>query len=285
MLNYLKVMRPKQWTKNLIIFAGLVFSNELNNLSYVTTSIKAFLIFCVLSGVVYIINDIIDIEKDKNHPTKKFRPIASGKVNIKAALVQSIVLGLIAVILSFQINIKFGVIAVCYLSLIFLYSIILKHIVIVDVLAIAGGFVLRAVAGGFCIKVPISEWLLLCTVLLALFLGLCKRRHELVMLDDQAAFHREILDEYSPQLLDQMIPVVTASTVMTYALYTMSGERAGIHMMVTLPFVLYGIFRYLYLVYKKDLGGNPSKILLDDKPLLFSIGLWMGTVIYLLYFK
>jgi 4-hydroxybenzoate polyprenyltransferase len=283
MKYFLQVMRPKQWTKNLIIFAGITFANELSNLPYLLISIEAFLIFCILSGVVYIINDIFDIEKDKIHPTKKFRPIASGKMKIKTALIQALLLGTIAITTSFKINLKFGIIALSYLLLITLYSFKLKHVVIVDVLTIAIGFVLRAVAGGYCINIPISEWLLICTVLLALFLGLSKRRHELVMLNDQAATHRQILDEYSPQLLDQMVPVVTASTVMAYALYTMSQKRAEVHMIVTIPFVIYGIFRYLYLVYKKDLGGNPSKILLEDKPLIVCIILWGITVVYLLY--
>jgi len=283
MKHYLQVMRPKQWTKNLIIFAGIIFANQLNNLEYLLICIEAVIIFCILSGVVYIINDIIDIENDRNHPVKRFRPIASGKINIKVARVQAIGLGIIALIWSFQINLKFGIIALSYLVLITLYSFYLKRIVIVDVLTIAGGFVLRAVAGGYCINIPISEWLLICTVLLALFLGFSKRRHELLMLNDQAISHREILDEYSPQLLDQMIPVVTASTVIAYALYTMTEKRTQVHMIVTVPFVLYGIFRYLYLVYKKDLGGNPSKMLLEDKPLIFCILLWGFTVVYLLY--
>jgi 4-hydroxybenzoate polyprenyltransferase len=283
----LKTMRPKQWTKNLIIFAGIIFSLNLFKPFLLVKTFLAFILFCLLSGIVYIINDIRDLEKDKNHPLKSKRPLASGELQVSSAILTLVVLIPGSLLASFLLSTSFGYIAILYLILSTLYSFYFKHTVILDVLIVSIGFVLRAVAGTTVINVVISPWLFICTILLALFLGLGKRRHELVLLGEDALNHRKSLEEYSPELLDQMIAVVTASTVMAYSLYTMAPEtREKLHtpyMNLTIPFVIYGIFRYLYLIHKRDEGGDPSSILLSDKPMLVDVILWMLTTIFLIY--
>jgi 4-hydroxybenzoate polyprenyltransferase len=286
-LSLVLSLRPSQWTKNLIIFGGLIFGQRLLDPSAVLHALAAFAIFCALSGVVYLINDVADREADRRHPVKKHRPIASGAVSVQAALALAIGLGVLAVGAAFWLSPLFGIVAASYLALLALYSGVLKHVVILDVLTIAVGFVLRAVAGAVAVDVPISHWLYLVTILGALFLALSKRRHELVLLADGATRHRRILEEYSPYLLDQMIAVVTASTIVAYAFYTMSPEtvqKFGTdRLMLTLPFPLYGIFRYLYLVHQKDGGGSPSDLLLNDRPLLVCVGLWALSVAIIIY--
>jgi 4-hydroxybenzoate polyprenyltransferase len=286
-LSLVLSLRPSQWTKNLIIFGGLIFGQRLLDPSAVVHALAAFAIFCALSGVVYLINDVADREADRRHPVKKRRPIASGAVSVSAALTLAVGLGLAAIAAAFWLSSLFGIVAASYLGLLALYSGVLKHIVILDVLTIAIGFVLRAVAGAIAVDVPISHWLYLVTILGALFLALSKRRHELVLLADDATRHRRILEEYSPYLLDQMIAVVTASTIVAYAFYTMSPEtvqKFGTdRLMLTLPFPLYGIFRYLYLVHQKDGGGSPSDMLLNDRPLLVCVGLWALSVAIIIY--
>jgi len=280
-------LRPSQWTKNLIIFAGLIFGQRLLDPGAVLYSIAAFAVFCALSGVVYLVNDIADREADRQHPLKRLRPIASGEVPVSAALGLALVLGAVALTAAFLLRFEFGLIAAAYVAMLGLYSGPLKHIVIIDVLTIAIGFVLRAAAGAIVIAEPVSHWLLIVTILLALFLALSKRRHELVLLADGATNHRRILQEYSPYLLDQMISVVTASTLVAYAFYTVSPEtiqkfntdKLGL----TLPFPLYGIFRYLYLVHQKEGGGSPSDMLLNDKPLLGCVALWAAAVAFIIY--
>ena len=286
-LSLVLSLRPSQWTKNLIIFGGLIFGQRLLDMSAVLHALAAFVIFCALSGVVYLINDVADREADRRHPAKKHRPIASGAVTVPAALALAIGLGAVALAAAFWLSSLFGIVAASYLALLALYSGVLKHIVILDVLTIATGFVLRAVAGAIAVDVPISHWLYLVTILGALFLALSKRRHELVLLADGATRHRRILEEYSPYLLDQMIAVVTASTIVAYAFYTMSPEtvqKFGTdRLMLTLPFPLYGIFRYLYLVHQKEGGGSPSDMLLNDRPLLLCVGLWAVSVAIIIY--
>jgi 4-hydroxybenzoate polyprenyltransferase len=280
-------LRPGQWTKNLFVFAGLLFSRHLLDPVAVARSIGAFLVFCALSGVVYLINDVADRESDARHPVKARRPIASGVVSPRVALGTAVVLGTAGLAAAFALDLHFGLVASVYVALLGLYSGPLKHIVIIDVLTIAIGFVLRVAAGTLVIGVPSSYWLLVCTILLALFLALSKRRHELVLLADGAAGHRRILQEYSPYLLDQMIGVVTASTLMAYITYATSPETAekfGTSLLgLTIPFPLYGIFRYLYLVHQKEGGGSPSEMLLDDRPLLACVGLWGLAVAIIIY--
>jgi 4-hydroxybenzoate polyprenyltransferase len=280
-------LRPAQWTKNLIIFAALMFGGRLLDPGAVASATAAFAIFCLLSGTVYLINDVADREADRRHPIKKRRPIASGAIPVPVALGTAAVLGSVALALAFWMRPLFGVLAASYLGLLALYTGPLKHVVIIDVLTIAIGFVLRAAAGAVVIGVPISHWLYVLTILLALFLALSKRRHELVLLADGARGHRKILQEYSPYLLDQMISVVTASTIVGYAFYTVSPEtvaKFGTDLLgLTLPFPLYGIFRYLYLVHQKEGGGSPAEMLLTDRPLLVCVALWALAVAIIIY--
>ena len=282
-------LRPEQWTKNTIVFAGLIFGLELFDRTAVLRSLLAFAVFCALSGVVYLFNDIMDREADRQHPLKARRPIASGALSPFLAGGAAAALAAVALAAAFALGIPFGVVALSYVLLQAAYSGPLKHIVILDVLTIAVGFVLRAAAGAVVIGVPISHWLLVDTTLLALFLALSKRRHELVLLADGATGHRPILGEYSPYLLDQMVSVVTASTLVAYIFYCISPEtvqKFGTDMLgLTIPFPLYGIFRYLYLVHRREGGGSPSQMLLNDRPLLVCVALWVLAVVVIVYLR
>ncbi len=280
-------LRPDQWTKNLLVFAGLLFGRELFQPRALALAFAAFGVFCALASVVYLINDIVDREADRRHPLKAGRPIASGALPVRTAAVAAVVIGAVALAAAFSLRPQFGVVSLVYLALLSLYSGPLKHMVIIDVLTISAGFVLRAVAGAVVIDVPISQWLLVCTTQLALFLALSKRRHELVLLAGGATEHRRILGEYSPYLLDQMIGVVTASTLIAYTFYCISPEtvqKFGTDLLgLTIPFPLYGIFRYLYLVHRREGGGSPSQMLLTDRPLLACVALWAMAVVVILY--
>ena len=280
-------LRPSQWTKNLFVFAGLMFGQRLLEPPAVAAAAAAFALFCLLSGVVYLLNDVADRDADRQHPLKRLRPIASGALSVSAALTAAVVIGLIALTAAFALRPLFGLLALAYVALLSLYSFQLKHVVIMDVLTIALGFVLRVAAGAVAVSVEVSVWLYMLIILLALFLALSKRRHELVLLTGAATGHRRILGEYSPYLLDQMISVVTASTLVAYAIYTVSPETtAKFHtnrLALTLPFPLYGIFRYLYLVHQKEGGGSPSDLLLTDRPLLICVALWAGAVAVIIY--
>jgi 4-hydroxybenzoate polyprenyltransferase len=286
-LPLVRSLRPQQWTKNLFVFAGLLFSGRLTERAAWPPAFAAFLIFCGLSGAVYLVNDVLDRAADAQHPVKRHRPIASGALSPGVALVAALVLAVACVAAAAAINTGLAVTAASYVVLLAAYSAALKHYVIIDVLTLSAGFVLRAVAGAVAIAVPISHWLLVCSTLLALFIGLSKRRHELTLLTDSAASHRPILQEYSPYLLDQMISVVTAATLIAYSLYTINSETAerlgSDRLGLTIPFVLYGIFRYLYLVHRRDGGGSPSELLLTDRPLLVCVALWVGAVAAVLY--
>jgi 4-hydroxybenzoate polyprenyltransferase len=280
-------LRPSQWTKNLFVFAGLMFGQRLLDPPAVLAAGAAFVLFCLLSGVVYLLNDVADRDADRQHPIKRLRPIASGAVPVSAALTAAFAIGLAALIGAFALRPLFGLLALLYVALLALYSLRLKHVVILDVLTIAIGFLLRVAAGAVAVAVAVSVWLYMLIILLALFLALSKRRHELVLLADGATGHRRILGEYTPYLLDQMIAVVTASTLVAYAIYTVSPETtAKFHtdkLALTLPFPLYGIFRYLYLVHRKEGGGSPSDLLLTDRPLLLCVALWAGVVAMVIY--
>jgi 4-hydroxybenzoate polyprenyltransferase len=280
-------LRPRQWTKNLLVFAGLLFALELTDPVQVLRSVAAFVLFCLLSGGTYLINDVVDAGRDRSHPQKRHRPVAAGRLPGGVAAGVGGGLLLASSLGAFLLSVSLGWVAVSYGVLLTAYSAGLKHVVIVDALVIAAGFVLRALAGAVVLDVEFSHWLLLCTILLALFLTFGKRRHELLALEAGAVDHRPILSEYSPRLLDQMIAVVTASTLMAYALYTVAPETQAklgtARLPLTIPFVLYGIFRYLYLLYRRDLGGNPSEHLLTDRALLLDIALWAAAVVVLLY--
>ena len=286
-LNLLISLRPAQWTKNLLVFAGLLFGRRLLDRTAVARAMAAFALFCALSGVVYLINDLVDRESDRRHPLKARRPIASGALALPTALGAAVVLGTGGLAAAFFLGWRFGVVASLYVALFALYSGALKHIVIVDVLAIAVGFVLRAMAGAVVVDVAISHWLLVCTILLALFIVLVKRRHEIVLLEGGATSHRPTLGDYSPYLLDQMIAVVAASTLIAYIFYTISQEtqeKFGTPWLgLTIPFPLYGIFRYLYLVHQREGGGSPADTLLTDRPLLACVALWVLAVAFIIY--
>jgi 4-hydroxybenzoate polyprenyltransferase len=286
-LNLLISLRPGQWTKNLFVFAALVFAQRLADAGAVLRAVVGFLVFCALSSTVYLINDVLDREQDRRHPIKANRPIASGALGAGTALTVAAVLGAAALIASLALGWQFFQVSGAYLVLLVAYSAFLKHLVILDVLTIAAGFTLRATAGATAIAVPISHWLLVCTTLLALFIALSKRRHELTLLTDTAIDHRPILGDYTPYLLDQMIAVVTASTVIAYAFYTISPEttaKFGTDLLsLTIPFPLYGIFRYLYLVHRRDLGGSPAELVVNDRPLLVCVALWAVSVILIIY--
>jgi 4-hydroxybenzoate polyprenyltransferase len=286
-VSFLLSLRPSQWTKNLIVFAGLIFGQRLLDARSVAQASAAFAIFCMLSGVVYLVNDVVDRDADRRHPIKRQRPIASGEISASTALTVAAILALVALGAAWLLRPAFALVSVAYLALLAFYSGPLKHVVIIDVLTIAIGFVLRAAAGAVAINVPISHWLLILTILLALFLALSKRRHELVLLANDATHHRPILEEYSPYLLDQMIAVVTASTLVSYVIYTVSPETVEKFQTdwlgLTLPFPLYGIFRYLYLVHQKEGGGSPSDMLLNDRPLLICVALWAVAVAAIIY--
>lgn len=287
MMSFLRALRPHQWTKNLLVFAALLFSKHLFEPEPFVRASVAFVCFCGLAGAVYLWNDIADIERDRLHPKKKHRPLAAGQLSIRAATLGAIALVTGALTMSFALDVRLGLCAAAYLTLNLAYSFGLKHVVILDVLSISMGFVMRALAGAYAIDVPVTEWLLVLALLLALFLALAKRRHELTSLSSDATSHRAILAEYSPYLIDQMTSVVTASVVTAYAFYTLSPEtvqKFGTSKLSwTLPLVLYGIFRYLYLVHQKERGDSPTDMLLTDKPLLATVALWVMLVIAIVY--
>jgi len=280
-----EAMRPKQWTKNAVVFAAFVFGGKLLDVRSMVTVVVATGLFCLTSSTVYLFNDLLDADADRHHPLKRKRPIASGRLSPAMARVAIVALMLIVFPAAALIKPLFAAVLLTYVALMLAYTFRLKHLVIVDVFVIAAGFVLRAAAGAVVIGVPISPWLYVCTVLLSLFVGFAKRRHELVLLDDNAAAHRRILDDYSPELLDELIAVVSAATIMAYSLYTFSAPNlpANHSMMLTIPFVVYGIFRYLFLVHRKNGGGAPEQVLLDDFPLLGSLMLWGLVAAIILY--
>jgi 4-hydroxybenzoate polyprenyltransferase len=279
-------LRPHQWTKNLVVLAPLAFSKHLFDGDAVVRAVAALVVFCGLSGAVYLVNDLADVERDRLHPLKRLRPLASGALGVLAARLFATLLLAASLLAAWALAPGFFLCALGYLALNLAYSFGLKDVVILDVLAIAIGFVFRAVAGALAILVVFSDWLLVCTILLALFLALAKRRHELVLLGDAPA-HRRALAEYSPYLLDQMIAVVTASCLTAYAFYTLAPETVAKYrtdrLALTIPFVIYGIFRYLYLVHRKEQGGSPSDVLLADRPLLASVALWAAVVVLIVY--
>ncbi len=283
----IKSARPAQWLKNLILFAALIFAGEMMYAHNVLKALAAFSIFCFLSSGLYLFNDLRDKNKDKKHPIKKLRPIASGELSDTAVTVSIFILFGCGLAGAWYLNEPFFIVASVFVLFNLLYTIFLKYIVIIDVMSIAFSFVLRAYAGAVVIAVPTSKWLLINTFLLALFLGFGKRRHELTLLEDNAENHRKILDRYSPYLLDQLMGVVTASVVVMYMLYTFSPEVSSkLHtenLFLTIPFVVYGIFRYLYLIHKEEKGGSPTKVMISDLPILATVILWILTVIMVLY--
>ena len=282
-----RLMRPAQWAKNAVVFAALIFSKHLFDPEAVILVLSAFGAFCLIASGAYVMNDLRDCERDRQHPLKRLRPLPSGRVRrpVAVALSGALMIGGIAAALA--LDGSFASLAILYLALQVAYTYWVKEVVILDVMSIASGFVIRAGAGGVVIDVPVSPWLMICTFLLMLFVGFAKRRHELTLLEGRATDHRASLREYSPYFLDQMISVVTASTVVAYAIYTVSPEvreKLGTdNLYLTIPFVLFGIFRYLYLVHQRDEGGNPTQLLLNDRPPLADVLLWVATAALLLY--
>jgi 4-hydroxybenzoate polyprenyltransferase len=282
----LKTMRPKQWTKNLIVFLPLIFSGGLDDPGAGAASVAGFALLCLLSGSVYLLNDLRDAEQDRMHAKKSQRPIASGALDPRVAAVAGFVLAAGALTGGFLLEWHFGVVASGYFVLQVVYTLYLKTEVILDVMSISAGFVLRAVAGAAVIGVVSSPWLLMCAALLALFLALAKRRHELILLEEGAGAHREVLDDYSAGLIDAMLSTVTAATILAYSTYTFASEtgEGSPYLMLTVPFVVYGMFRYLYLIHMKNMGGSPEEILLTDVPLILSIVGWLGSAGAIMYF-
>lgn len=282
-------LRPHQWSKNLLVFAAVMFSGELVHPDRLIKSLLTFFLFSFVAGCIYVWNDLKDIAEDRLHPAKKYRPIAAGKIKPRQALLFAVILLVFSFVASCFVSINLTLILILYSILNFLYSNYLKYIVILDILVVAVGYVLRAVAGGVAINVAISPWLLVCTFFLALFLVIGKRRAELVRWGENSVDYRPILLEYNASILDQMISVVTAATIIGYALYTLdvqTVQKFGTYNFIyTVPFVVYGVFRYFYLIYKKDLGGTPEMILIQDRHILINILFWVLTVFFLIYLK
>lgn len=276
-------MRPKQWIKNTFVFSGLVFSGNFLDINSVFKVLSVCIMFCLVSGGIYIINDLIDKDKDVLHPEKCKRPIASGRVSFASALVLCTLLLLSVFALSLMLGITLFIVFFSYFALMLGYSLFLKNFVIIDVIVIAAGFVLRVVAGGVVIGVSISPWLIICTALLALFLGLHKRKNEISVLSDNAPMHRANLVQYTPELIDTMLSTVTSATLMSYLLYTFTAGKSS-YMMITIPFVVYGIFRYQYITIAKNCGGSPEHAVLNDKPLLIDILLWAAACMVIVVF-
>lgn len=287
MLILCRAVRVYQWPKNLAVFAALVFAQQIHRPEQVARSILAFLALCLASSAVYLFNDVVDVRKDRGHPEKRLRPVASGAISITAAVVLMIVLGVLSAGGGFLLNTRFGIAVAAYMSVMVGYTLFLKHVVIIDALVVALGFVVRAVSGALVLNVEFSNWLVVCTLFLALFLSLGKRRREMELMGENAGDHREVLGHYSVPFLDNLIMIMAAATLLTYTIYTCSPEvvhRVGTDKLyITLPFVVYGLFRYLYLVHRRSGGGDPSRTLLEDGPLILAILGWGLACLAILY--
>ncbi len=283
----LRAMRPYQWTKNLLVFAALVFSQRAADTSLIAISVLAFAAFCLLSSAMYVFNDLMDMEQDRAHPKKRCRPLASGALPVPAGWVITLVLFAAGILLGGWIGLPFLAVLLVYAGLTMAYSLGLKHVAIIDVMTVALGFVLRAMAGALALDVAFSNWLVVCTLFLALFLAISKRRHELTLLDEDAGGHRAVLDHYSVAYLDQLILIVAGGTIITYTIYTCSPEVVmrleTDKLYLTLPFVVYGLFRYLHLIHHGEGGGDPSSTLLRDWPMAVTVVLWGLACVCLIY--
>ena len=279
--SYLALARPKQWTKNGFVLAGLVFSAAALQISSVVSALLAFVAFCALSGAVYAGNDVLDVKEDRLHPLKRSRPVASGEVSARSAVLFAAVLAVGGIVLCFAIDLGVGIAGVGYLLLQAVYTTVLKHMAILDVMSIASGFVIRALAGVAAVGSPVSPWLIVCTGLLTLFLGFSKRRHELATLGGGAAGHRRNLRDYSVPMLDEMMNIMMSATIIAYVLYTFT-VYDDVYMMSSIPFVIYGVFRYMLLVHR-DGGDNPDVLLVRDRPLQITLLLWLAVVMTVIY--
>ena len=292
-LYYIGVsMRPGQWTKNLIVFAALIFSRSFESAELVMRSVEAFLVFCLLSGVIYLVNDIVDMEKDRLHERKRLRPLPAGHLSRGVAIATAVVIAAVALVWATRIGTEFTVVACAFLSLNLLYSLVLKRVVLLDAMSISVSFIMRAIGGVEALvpvdeSIQISPWLLICTLFLSLFLAFCKRRHELLSLEgDLAANHRESLSEYSPEFLDRLVGLTATGSVISYSIYTIWPDtvaKFGTHSLVyTVPLVVLGVMRYLHLVYTMEKGGNPSELLLHERFLLTVVLAWIALVVVIL---
>ena len=280
-------VRPHQWLKNTLVFAGLLFSGQITNAGILLTALKAFTLFCTASSAVYLLNDTLDRHVDRRHPLKRLRPIASGQFPVSAAITLSMLLVAVAIAGGFAMGLAFGSLITLYILQNVAYSIFLKRVAILDIMMIANGFVLRAVAGAVAVDVTASPWLVICAMMLALFVACGKRRHEISLLRDHAGDHRANLLEYTPELLDSMMAVTGCAGVMTYVLYSLSDwavARYGSYALaLTVPMVLYGVFRFLYLVHRRGYGGEPSRLFVSDKGLLISGLIWLAVTCFAVY--
>ena len=278
-------LRPQQWTKNLVIFAAVLFVNRFTDAGALLKVGAAFLLFCVLSGSVYLLNDLRDAERDRLHPIKRHRPVASGALPKNLAGIWGVALLSLSLVAGFALDVSFGAVAASYAAVAISYTFLLKDLVIIDILAVSAGFVLRVVAGAVVIHVETSPWILICTLFLALLLSLGKRRSEILVLERNAGGHRPNLQEYSVQFLDYLMLLVTAGALMSYLLYALASGRHGPFMGITIPFVFYGILRYLYLAFQRGLGENPAELLVKDRPLLVNAVLWVLSAMVALYLE
>jgi 4-hydroxybenzoate polyprenyltransferase len=283
----IRLLRPAHWAKNVFVLAPLVFAQRLTDPQAVRNGLMAFAAFCLASSAVYVFNDVRDRAEDRLHPLKRLRPIAAGEVSVLTAVILGLALAVVSLLLATSLGWQFFTVLAIYLALNQLYSAGLKHTVILDVMIVSLGFVLRVLAGGAAVHVQVSAWLLLCTFFIALFLAFSKRRHELILLADDASGQRPVLSHYSPDFLDQMINVVTASTVVAYAMYAIAPETVEKfhtrHLIYTIPMVLFGIFRYLYLIYQKQTNRNPTEAILRDPPFLINIFVWALAALWIVY--
>ncbi|MDD4561915.1 MAG: decaprenyl-phosphate phosphoribosyltransferase [Syntrophomonadaceae bacterium] len=285
-LLFIKELRPKQWTKNLLVFAALIFTIPDITVNMIYVAVAGFILFSFVSGSVYILNDLVDLELDRQHPTKRNRPMASGDLPPAIAVSAGSILLMVSLVTSYYLNTWFGLILTIYFVLNVAYSFYLKNVVIIDVMVIATGFVLRAAGGAYVIDVPMTPWFIICTMLLALFLAISKRRHELTLVEQAGGSevdYRAVLDSYSTRLLDEMNSIVTTATIISYALFTFTSGHT-LNLMWTIPLVIYGIFRYLYLIHIENKGGQPDEILLQDKPILITVLLYTVLLVVILMF-
>ena len=279
--SYINLARPRQWTKNGFVLAGVVFAGDALRASSLASALLAAAAFCALSSAVYAANDVLDVKEDRLHPLKRFRAVASGEIPARAAIVYAAVLGVAGLTLCFLVDVGVGLAGVAYLVLQAIYTLVLKHVAILDVMSISAGFVIRALAGVAAVGSPVSPWLIVCTGLLTLFLGFSKRRHEIAALGGGAAGHRRNLRDYSVPMLDEMMNIMVSATIIAYVLYTFT-VYDDVYMMSSIPFVIYGVFRYMLLVHR-DGGDNPDVLLIKDRPLQITLVLWLAVVMTVIY--
>jgi len=287
LFELLRLMRPYQWVKNTFVFIGLLFGHAWHDINLVAQVVIAFAAFCFVSSAIYTLNDIIDVEQDRAHPKKRLRPLASGSVSVPAAFTLAALLGLLGFVFAYAASPTALAILVGYAVMNIAYTLNLKHVVILDVFIIATGFMLRILAGTLGVGIPPSQWLLLCGLMVTLFLGFTKRRAEIIALTDDKTAHRRVLEHYSPVLLDKMIGITAAGLIMSYSLYTMNPDTIRIHntpnLIYTVPFVMYGVFRYIYLLHHQSGGGDPSRDLTRDRHMLIVVGGWFIATLWLIY--